>query len=281
MSLFLEVKFKGGLGNQLFQYATGRCLAVKRKIPYILLNTDSYGNDAFGREFGLRNFRIRGSVVKSSFAKRALREGTKINKCLSLLPFYDRIQESGLQLHYFPSRLHLFTSLGGYWQSDFYFRDIRNILTEELMPSEIPAFPDWQTQPNTVAMHIRRTDYLLDKRFGALPETYYHDAIALIRKEIKDPIFVFFSDDMEWCKDKFFNKEVIFCSETAWEKDYLQLFLMSKCKHQVIANSSFSWWAAWLNNNPDKLVIRPEKPFLDNALQYESYYPAEWMAVKN
>jgi hypothetical protein len=269
------------LGNQLFQYATGRCLAVKKRIPHFLLNTDSYGYDAFGRKFGLDNFCIKGSVIKSAWTRNALRKGTKINKCLSVLPFYHAIEETGLRLHQFRDRLPLYTSLSGYWQSDSYFREIRDILTEELVPSELPPFPQWQGAPDTIAVHIRRTDYLADKRFGPLSENYYHDAMTAIRTSVKDPVFIFFSDDLEWCKERFPDKEIVFFEEKAWAKDYLQLFLMSKCKHQVIANSSFSWWAAWLNTNPDRIIIRPETPFLDGALLYESYYPADWTVIKN
>ena len=281
MTLFLEVEFKGGLGNQLFQYATGRSLAVKQKIPHLLLNTESYRNDGVGRQFGLLNFQISGSVVKTGLAKNILRKGTRINKFISYLPLYRRIQENGLKLHHFPDRLPLLTSLSGYWQSELYFREIRQILQEELVPLETPPFPDWLKHPGTVAVHIRRTDYLVENGFGSLSEKYYHDAISMIRDRIKDPVFVFFSDDIAWCKERFSDRDFLFCEEQSWEKDYLQLFLMSKCKHQIIANSSFSWWAAWLNTNLAKLVIRPEKPFVDGSLMYESYYPAEWISIEN
>jgi hypothetical protein len=281
MSLFIEVKLKGGLGNQLFQYATGRCLAVKNKIPYLLLNPDSYSNDAFNRDFVLSHFHIRASILRSGMAKRALREGTKINKCLSALPFYSGINESGLFIHRFPDRLSAFTSLAGYWQSDSYFREIRDLLIEELVPVDYPSFPVWLDNSNTVAVHVRRTDYLLDSRFGSLEEQYYLDAMSLMRRQVDNPVFIFFSDDLEWCKSRFTGPDILFFEEKGWEKDYLQLFLMSRCKHQVIANSSFSWWSAWLNNNPDKIVIRPETPFKDTTLLYESYYPSNWVILKN
>jgi hypothetical protein len=281
MNLFLEVKLKGGLGNQLFQYSTGRCLAVKKKIPYLLLNPDSYSNDALNRSFRLGHFNIKGSVLKSGITKRALREGTKINRLFSKLPFFEGIRESGLFVHPFPSRLRAFTSLTGYWQSDRYFGEIRDILIEELIPVSYPAFPAWMELKNTVAVHVRRTDYLVDNRFGSLSEQYYADAINLIRATCTAPVFIFFSDDPEWCKSRFKAGDILFCEENAWAADYLQLFLMSRCKHQIIANSSFSWWSAWLNTHADRIVVRPETPFRDASLLYESYYPAEWIRVKN
>jgi hypothetical protein len=281
MSLFLEVKFKGGLGNQLFQYATARCLSVQKKIPWLLFNTDSYKINAVGRAFGLTQFRIKGSVIHSGLTKKIFQKGTKYNKILSLLPLYDGIEETGLKLHQFPDKLHLLSSLSGYWQSDFYFKEIRSVLVDELVPRQIPAFPDWQAATDTVAVHIRRTDYLVESGFGPLTEQYYHDAISIVRARLKNPVFVFFSDDLKWCRKNFRDKEFLFCEEQGWQSDHLQLFLMSKCSHQIIANSSFSWWAAWLNTHSGKLVVRPERPFLDPSLQYESYYPAEWIDIKN
>jgi hypothetical protein len=195
---------------------------------------------------------------------------------------YKGIEESELKLHYFPTHSSLVTSLSGYWQSDFYFKDIRATLVKELVPTAaVPAFPDWQRRENTVAVHIRRTDYLVENGFGPLSEKYYRDAILMIRSRVNDPVFIFFSDDIGWCKQQFIAEDFLFCEEAAWDKDYLQLFLMSTCKHQIIANSSFSWWGGWLNANPDKLVIRPEKPFANNALMYESYYPVDWLSIKN
>jgi hypothetical protein len=281
MNLFLEVKLKGGLGNQLFQYSTGRCLAIKKKIPYLLLNPDSYSNDAFNRSFALSHFNIQGSVLKSGLAKKALREGTKINRFISKLPFYGSIRESGLFVHPFPTRLRAFTSMAGYWQSDRYFSDIRDVLVEEITPVSYPSYPAWMEAKNTVAVHVRRADYLVENRFGSLSERYYTDAMNLTRASCASPVFIFFSDDPEWCKSTFKAADILFFEEEAWAADYLQLFLMSRCRHQIIANSSFSWWSAWLNTHPDRIVIRPETPFRDASLLYESYYPVEWIRGKN
>jgi hypothetical protein len=281
MSLFLEVKFKGGLGNQLFQYATARCMAEQKRIPWLLFNTDNFRTDPVGRAFSLMNFRIKGTLVHSSLTKKIFQKGTKYNRIISLLPLYQGIEEAGLRLHHFPDKLRPLSSLSGYWQSEFYFKDIRALLVEELVPKQIPALPDWILGSETAAVHIRRTDYLVENGFGSLTERYYHEAIDLIRSKVDNPVFVFFSDDLDWCRKNFRDDRFIFCDDQDWQLDYLQLFLMSKCKHQIIANSSFSWWGAWLNNNPSKQVIRPERPFLDSSLQYESYYPADWISLSN
>ena len=281
MGIFLEIKFKGGLGNQLFQYATARRISVEQSVPWLLFNTENYKSDVFGRSFGLINFRTKGSVIRSGLTRKVFQKGTKINRIISSLPLYDEIEEDGLRLQDLPEKLPLLSSISGYWQSEMYFKDIRQLLLQELTPKSLPAFPDWLSAENTVAVHIRRTDYLVENGFGSLKEAYYREAIAMIRRRTDNPVFVFFSDDLDWCRSNFQETGFLFCGDIDWQRDYLQLYLMSRCKHQIIANSSFSWWGAWLNASPSRLVIRPQKPFLDSSLQYESYYPTDWITCKN
>lgn len=282
MSLFIEIKFVGGLGNQLFQYATSRSLGIKNKIPYILLNTEGYKkNNPRAREFGLKYYKINGHIINSEIVNKMLRPGTKMNKFISIFPGYNAINENGLKLQMLSYRKSLLTSLSGYWQSEYYFNDIRSILIEELVPKILPPFPNWLLNNNTVAVHVRRTDYLLESQFGFLGKKYYVDSIDFFAKKIDNPLFIFFSDDIEWCKEEFKNDNSIFFDDNMWKADYLQLFLMSKCLHQIIANSSFSWWGAWLNTNPEKIIIRPETPFRDKSIYYESYYPNEWLSICN
>lgn len=283
MGLFLEVKLVGGLGNQIFQYATGRSLCIKNKIPYLLLNAESYRNDPFGRNLGLNRFNVKGKVIESKFVNKMLRKGTKLNKIISSFSFYNVFEESELKLFNFPLKSSgLLTSIKGYWQSEFYFKNIRDELIKELTPKQLPPLPDWVQRKETVAVHVRRTDYLAESRFGFLGEAYYKESMELLRGQLKNPIFIFFSDDISWCKSNFNDSDTIFFEEKGvWAQDYLQLYLMSKCAHLIIANSTFSWWSGWLNNNPDKIIIRPSVPFADSSLMYESYYPAEWRSVNN
>lgn len=282
MGLFLEVKLVGGLGNQIFQYATGRSLCIKNKIPYLLLNAESYKNDPFGRNLGIGNFKIKGRIIESEFVIKALRKETKLNNLISSFHFYNVFEEAGLKLYNFPQKMGLLASVKGYWQSEFYFKNVRKELIGELVPRQLPPLPYWVQEKKTVAVHVRRTDYLIDSRFGFLGEKYYYSSMDLVRKQLGNPLFIFFSDDIDWCKSRFNNNDTIFFEEDGeWSQDYLQLYLMSKCSHQIIANSSFSWWSGWLNANPDKIIIRPVVPFADKNLMYESYYPAEWISVNN
>jgi len=281
MSFILEVKITDGLGNQLFQYATGRSLAIKKGIKHFLLNTDSFKYNTLGRAFGLRNFHTGGKVITSGFVEKLLRRDTKYNRLVTALPFYKTISDDGLKLQELSKVDGFFLSLSGYWQSEHYFKDIRPLLLQELVPVDMPAVPGWTREANTVAVHVRRTDYLTEKRIGALDEGYYRKAIDLIGRKVANPLFVFFSDDIKWCRETFTAGNTIFCDQPEWGKDYHQLYLMSRCAHQIIANSSFSWWGAWLNNNDAKMVVRPAVPFTDHAFRYESYYPAGWIGVDN
>lgn len=273
---FINVKFSDGLGNQLFQYAAARGLL--KKGDWLILNTDSYKSSYLSRQFSLRNYNITGKEPDNKYAKKLFVPRTKLNAFIDFFGLFVLLKEQGFVLHSsLRNKMRLFNTMEGYWQSDFYFKHIREELLSELTPERIPEVPPYFSDNETVAVHVRRTDYLKDDRYGFLGEGYYRDAIAFIRKKISNPLFVFFSDDLEWCKSQFKDLPVIFFADENWKEDYLQLHLMSLCRHQIIANSSYSWWGAWLNKNEDKIVIRPEKPFRDSSLCYEAYYPDEWI----
>ena len=280
--IYMEVILKGGLGNQLFQYATARSLCIKKKIPYLLFNTDSYHNESLNREFSLEHLKIKGRALRRDVSKKLFRKNTKLNKLATFFLLHKRISETEFTIQDFSREIGFLATLDGFWQSASYFNDIRDILLEEITPKKIPALPRWTRQPNTVAVHVRRTDYLHEKRYAFLGKKYYDDSIEILRHKLDKPSLIFFSDDIEWCKNKFNGIEnTIFFEDELWSKDYLQLYLMSQCKHQVIANSSFSWWGAWLNRNDDKIIIRPAKPFRDKTLEHESYYPDDWISINN
>jgi hypothetical protein len=279
--LFLEIKFEGGLGNQLFQYAAGRSLAVQNNIPHLLLNTDGYKNQPLGRKFLLADFQIKGSIFRNNFLKKIFRPRAKLNDMAIFFKCHNEIEDKEFKLKNITGQTSLLTTLKGYWQSEYYFKNIRQILLEELVPKKMPLLPQWINNQNTVGVHVRRTDYLNEHRYGFVGANYYKRSIDILNGKIDKPVFIFFSDDIVWCKENFAGDNIIFCEEQLWKEDHLQLYLMSKCRHQVIANSSFSWWSAWLNSNNDKVVIRPLNPFKEKSLLYESHYPAEWITVDN
>ena len=122
-------------------------------------------------------------------------------------------------------------------------------------------------------MHIRRGDYLqINNGTIVLPISYYHMAIKMMLKRVKDPTFLFFSDDMEWVKENIHVPNAIYVDWNTGKESWQDMYLMSMCNHNIIANSSFSWWGAWLNNHKDKIVVSPKWD--------EEIIPEEWIQVE-
>jgi len=137
---------------------------------------------------------------------------------------------------------------------------------------------------NSVSIHIRRGDYIANpitfQYHGLCSMEYYKKAIQYINENINRPIFFFFSDEIDWVKDNLkIPKDCYFIDHNKMENDYLDLWLMSQCKHNIIANSSFSWWGAWLNTNKEKIVIAPKKWFNNAAIDTTDLIPEEWLII--
>jgi hypothetical protein len=281
MKILIQAKISNGLGNQLFQYATVRALVHKYKIPFFLLNIESYRNDPYKRSFKLDKFNIKGTIIKNSFIIKLLNNGTFLNKILTFFHLYSFISENVppdyLNFHY---RLSLLTSVKGFWQNSLYFNHIRQLLIRELTPINIPELPPIFYNNICISVHVRRQDLLKEKDFGVLDLDYYNRAFDFFSKKFRyeHVKYIIFSDDIEWCKKSFTSLNTFFVEDEAWSEDYLQLYLMTKCNHNIVANSSFSWWGAWLNDHANKIVLRPFKPFINESLVHH-YYPKEWISI--
>ncbi|MCK4744844.1 alpha-1,2-fucosyltransferase, partial [Candidatus Parcubacteria bacterium] len=176
--------------------------------------------------------------------------------------------------------------LDGYWQSEKYFKNIENSIRKEFTLKndlQLKAKKLLRKIKNTesISIHIRRNDYISHKPanqyHGVCHLSYYKKAINVIIKKIDDPHFFVFSDDIDWCKKNLKIKfPTIFVEGN---KDYEDLILMSKCKHNIIANSTFSWWGAWLNNNPNKIVIAPKKWFRKKSINTKDLIPKTWIKI--
>ena len=241
-------KLQGGLANQLFQYAYGKFLSEEYSTP-LFLDVSFYTNTQFGstkRNFSLNNFpNIDYKLVPNE--KNISLWSDEVNKTRFL---YLNDNFSYKELKY-DDENHYF--LNGYWQSEKYFKKIEDKIRHELSPSieELNKLkniiPD-----NSVSIHIRRTDYISSNGYHPVqPISYYEKALSLI--DGYENVIVF-SDDIKWCKENLNFKNMIFIEGY---EDYQDLWLMSMCSHNIIANSSFSWWGAWLNNNKDKKVVAP------------------------
>ena len=175
--------------------------------------------------------------------------------------------------------------LMGNWLSPKYFQDIRNILLGEIvldkqLPEKTKTILNDIESCNSVSVHIRRGDYVKYPKLGVCSDDYYKEAFEYFKKNITNPTFFVFSDEMDYVrKNLYFPENTHFVSNSNI-KDYEELVLMSKCSHNIIANSSFSWWGAWLNQNPNKIVIAP-KIWRADGKSIADYVPKElnWIRI--
>jgi hypothetical protein len=178
------------------------------------------------------------------------------------------------------------TYLVGYWQSYRYFDDVHDLIRRE---TTLPRPPDhenlrWLTQirqSNSVCVHVRRGDYLLPRAFdhhGVCSEDYYRCAIHLIEQRVSDPRFFVFSDDLDWCRGRFSGANVALVDANSADAAHDELRLMASCRHHIIANSSLSWWGAWLARHDDQIVVGPD-PWFTELRRTPDLYPPNWLAV--
>jgi hypothetical protein len=278
----LLLNLVGGLGNQLFQYACCRNLAEKYN-AFLIIETGSYW-DGF-RKPSITNYNVKARFYEDKFFGRLKRAGLNIYKSFKRAGLLQEIIEPP-NFSYTPQLLVVHKNLitiRGFWQSEEYFKNIRDALINELTPKVPINSKDikWLQYAETVAVHVRRTDYLTDDRYGFIGMEYYRRSFNSIAEKISNPYFIIFSDDIDWCKKNFtdLHPSIIFHEEKNYKEDFHELLIMSYCKHQIIANSSFSWWAAWLNCNNNKIIIRPSRPFRDSSVCNKNYYPGSWIAL--
>jgi len=288
-------KLRGGLGNQLFQYAIGRQLAENQHTE-LKLDLSFFADQAgvTPRAYKLRVFKITAAIATPDDENRVL--GTP-----SWRPIKRRLWKMGLDLFHWnyrrentfgfhPDILKFDRSvvLEGYWQSARYFDSIRSLLLQEITLKEeyvSSANKELTTQIRStisVAVHVRRGDYvasqIINQQFGLCSLSYYNDAMRLMKEKLELPVFYIFSDDIDWCKQ---HLDSLGCPMhfIFGNPDFEDLILMSTCNHQIVANSSFSWWAAWLNQSIDKQIIAPKQWFLDPALDTSEVVPSEWIRL--
>lgn len=266
------VRLMGGLGNQMFQYAFGRALCLKRQ-EKLILDTWSYCNDK-SRSYELGQYNIlknKGRLFQKAFYN--VLWNIKIHFCLS--PVLEKI--FGMECEHMGFGGHNINNsskyLVGYWQCTEYFANIRDILINEfkymgeLSKLQKQMITDMQSE-NSIAVHIRRGDYLnVQDIYVNLERNYYDAALQYITERAANAKIYIFSDDMEWCKREFADwGNVVFVDEEISSNMHTDFELMKNCRHYIIANSTYSWWAAWLSENDDKLIVAPADWFCDSML---------------
>ena len=286
------VKLKGGLGNQLFQYAMARQVAHFNNVNLKLDIESGLGaiEGVTARYYGLRPFNIIENFA-SPEEIRNLKRGRIYNLLIEERKSYCRrsfIKER--QFNFNPKILELPGNvyIEGYWQSEKYFKDIENIIRKEItlkksIADKYRELMGLIDKTNSVSIHIRRGDYITNKRsieiIGSCSLDYCYGAIEKIFASVTSPYFFIFSDDIEWVKDNLKMQYPLTFISDGQSRDYEELILMGRCKHQIIANSSFSWWGAWLNDNPNKIVIAPRKWFNDISINTNDLIPESWIKI--
>lgn len=307
------VKLMGGLGNQLFQYAAARRFALANNMRLKLDHLTGYENDSYGRKYSLKHFNIKENLISNTEINQIYKKGRICRKVIKvveckvklrcLLNFIKNnlccgcffLYESGLNFNQniFDMKSKKDIYLNGYWGSEKYFNDIKDIIRKEF---RVKYALDEQNQEmitkisdcESVSLHIRRGDFVRRMSsinlHGVCSMDYYHNAIEKLMEEIDNPHLYIFSDDPQWTqKNMNLSFPTTYVTINGADKDYEDLRLMSLCKHNIIANSTFSWWGAWLNPNPDKIVIAPKIWFRDpvenEKINFEDLYPKQWIMI--
>lgn len=281
------VKLKGGLGNQMFQYAMARALAVKNSMPlkldisFLLQEANGYTK----RDFELDKFTIQAAIATPEEVKKLRKKNLK--------NFFRHSVIRERSYKYIKPFINTRNDyyINGYWQKEKYFKEAAEIIRkdfefkEPLSEEYFDLIQKQITDSNSVSVHFRRGDYVSDKntfqRHGVCSLDYYQKAVHLLSKQVADLRLFIFSDDITWVKNNFATTLPMIFIEKKDEQLHSDFRLMSMCKHNIIANSSYSWWAAWLNPNKEKIVIAPEKWYNSKRKQRQAkdMVPKDWWRV--
>lgn len=285
----------GGLGNLMFQYGLGKHIAYKNKVDLKFDISSQERNPVGDYSFSLEGFNIniRKRVAAPQNIERLKRYSKRPGRRWF---FYNLLFADGskyVKEEYRAFNPHILQTkddayLDGYWQNEKYFIDIRHILLEDFTLSNPLKGANERiaqkiSETDAVSMHVRRQDYINDpltkERYVQLTKQYYDKALTIIHSEVKNPTLFIFSDDISWIKENMaFPFKTVYV-EGNMNAPHEDIHLMSLCKHHVTANSSFSWWGAWLSTNTDKIVVTPRK-WTRNPYDPNVRSPANWTALE-
>jgi hypothetical protein len=246
------------------------------------------------RQYYLSEYHIAAQVATQSEIRQLA--GRKITSRLrSRLPVLKYVPPKRVKrekhFHYSPDVFNFPDNsyIEGYWQSEKYFIGHRDLLLTELTLKcepdvECLRFRSRLEEVNSVSIHVRRGDYVgnphTNRIHGSCPVEYYRAAVELLTRTVPEPIFFVFSDDPAWARYAFQGLTRHPLQFTAAGRPApIDMHLMSRCRHNIIANSTYSWWAAWLNRNPDKIVIAPRKWFQVDDFDTKDLFPEGWIRI--
>ena len=287
------VKLYGGLGNQMFQYAAARACGERLQTDVAFddeyfLHPDRFGS-AWPYQLDLLKTQIQkwhSKVPKAAFDP-VFRLIRRLNRAGLPTPgfFFEKPSQYDERINALSEN----TFLDGYFQSEKYFKSIRGQLLNELAPKA-----DWgsaneqmarkMAESESVSLHVRRGDYVSNpaaaRVHGTCDLAYYQRAIEHFEARLKAPTFFVFSDDPDWVKANIrpsSSSDVVYVNQNSGLTSYFDIFLMSRCQHNIIANSSFSWWGAWLNTSANQEVVAPARWYSDIRINTGDIYPETWL----
>lgn len=296
------VRLQGGMGNQLFQYAASRALSIRTstnlKIDLSYLKNGKLGENVDYRKYALGNFCIEEKFIDEKELDQFVRKSllfkklkvSWLNRHLSYrFPISKIYSQKGHG--YDPDFLKLSdnTYLIGYWQNPLFFAGVEDVLKKDFTIKKVPSLSNKEMLHdivgcNSVSVHVRRGDFKNLPVLGTIEPEFYLNAISYILEHVSSPVLYFFSDDMKWVRENFdaYSKK---CKinyvelNNSPDSEIEDLRLMSNCKHNILGNSTFGWWSAWLNGNPEKIVVTPQKLFFDTSinLQLQGMIPKTWI----
>jgi hypothetical protein len=297
--IVIITRINGGFGNQMFQYAIGRSLSLKTGQAF-KLDVGDYNDHPTLKH--LAKYDLNVFNIEENFAtKWEVRSfwnpithrienffyHTKLRALTRRLLRICRQRALGFEPRVLEIKHSVF--LVGYWQSERYFENFKDIIKQDFSFKNSPIGCNADLledirQRNSICVHVRRADYVNlpdpSKTHGACSLDYYKRAASFVRKRVSEPQFYVFSDDPEWCKKQLkFLGPVKFVDHNTAEQRQEDLRLMVACKHFIIANSSMSWWGAWLGEYDSKIVIAPDQWFADETLDSTDIVPKEWIRL--
>lgn len=287
----IVVRLQGGLGNQLFQFAAALALAKRRdtSVAFDFRFLAGTKKETTPRSFELHLFNIpegtASTIDKLAFGMiniPFISILASITQKIFSAKFYSEQSLLFDPLLFKITGKHIY--LKGYFQSERYFKEVKNEILNMLPSVTRTVISEKIKLSNSVSLHIRRGDYAsverINKVHGLLSLQYYYSAVQYMIEQLGNVHVFIFSDDVEWVKENLML-QVDFSYVNNNRDDNTDIILMSLCKHNIIANSSFSWWGAWFNSNPKKIVIAPKRWFLDDEFQNQSHdiVPEGWIRM--
>lgn len=286
----------GGLGNQMFQYAAGRALSLKRGDP-LRLDISGFSNYGLHQGFELeRIFNCTAEIANETDVRGILgwQSSPLIRRVVSRSSMSAFRRKSFVvepHFHYWHgiNNVPCDWYLSGYWQSEKYFSDVAEQIRRDFffrlpLENENSKLANKINQVNAVSLHVRRGDYannpVTTATHGLCTIDYYRAAIEHVAERVRQPYFFIFSDDITWVKNNLkMDFQHHYVDNNNGAESYNDMRLMSMCNHHVIANSSFSWWGAWLNEDSEKIVIAPKRWFNNHLAQTKDLFPRGWVCL--